>query len=485
MSAKDLAKDLPDAVWRWTGGGPAEALNEMAEELGRVMVMPPENDPAQEAMQLEELIARMAANAEQLGDPAHIELDDGRHLSVLGRRKGDEVLVVARDESDLHHIQENLLSTSAHAALGSLAAGLAHEVNNPLTVVVGLAEILATRQDLPEGVLEDVQLIQSSSRRAAQIVRDLLCFSRAQTNLEETDFDLTQAISEVLGLLRESLEQRDVRIVLIPPPRPVWIQAPRGLLQQAILSIAQNGAEAVIDSRRGDRGEVSVVPGEDRLLVRIRDNGPGVPKDMLRRIFMPFFTTRDVGHGTGLGLVTARAALRRLGGDVHYEPAEPGAMFVVRLPASRVIDFDEPLTEHEEPANSPEEVFEEPSHARVLCIDDDEEVLHMYARILGGVGHGVTILSDGAAVVPHLEEGHDYDVILLDVHMPGTSGLDIYADLRERWPHLAQRVVLATANANTQEVAELCQAHAIHVLEKPVRIGDLLECVQRRGYTDD
>lgn len=248
-----------------------------------------------------------------------------------------EALVV-----ELRETQEQLVQAGKLAALGQLAAGVAHEINNPLAGIMGYAQLLTeklqraaregvTSEDIPR-FISYVENMEKQSQRCKHIVQNLLKFARASTQEEMSEIDCNRVIEETLGLIAHQLEQSSIDVVTHYDPQLPRVYAQEGKLQQVITNIVINAMQAI--EQRGSI-TISTAQRQDRVVVTIRDTGVGIPTEHLNKVFEPFFTTKELGKGTGLGLSVTYGLVHEMGGRIELESAVgQGTTFTIALPVA-------------------------------------------------------------------------------------------------------------------------------------------------------
>jgi PAS domain S-box-containing protein len=248
----------------------------------------------------------------------------------------NEVLAILNDVTEEREIQERLYLTDRLASLGEMAAGIAHELNNPLTGVVALSQLML-EAGVPPEIKDDLEAISSEGQRAASVVKNLLSFARSHT-LSAQPVEINAIITQVLSLRVYEHRVNNIEVVTDFAPNLPDITADRFQMQQVFLNIVLNAEQAMIEFR--GRGNLTVttelLPGI--IKIAFSDNGPGIPPDILNRIFDPFFTTKEVGKGTGLGLSICYGIVTKQGGRI-YAQSQPGqgATFVVELPVNNAV----------------------------------------------------------------------------------------------------------------------------------------------------
>jgi len=257
-------------------------------------------------------------------------------VSIYPRRSQDGEIVgfrlLGHDITERKKAEQQLLMTSKLASIGELTARIAHELNNPLTGVIGYAQLLMDAPDVPPQVKSDLEKIYQESQRAAKIVHNLLSFAR-QRQPEKHLVDVNE-------LIQKTLEMRSYRLVTSNIELHLELQAglPRILadyhqLQQVLLNILVNAEQALAEVKHQGKIWLSSSAGHEYVTISIRDNGPGIPKSNITRIFDPFFTTKEVGKGTGLGLSVCHGIITAHGGNIYVDSrVGKGATFTIELP---------------------------------------------------------------------------------------------------------------------------------------------------------
>src|SRR5260370_26467062 len=262
-------------------------------------------------------------------------------LDLLGRQLGR--VEVYRDLTAQRVFHSKLLQTEKLAALGQMVSGVAHELSNPLTSIMGYAQRLLARQDLP-GRTEEVRQIYQEAERAGTNLRQLLLNAR-ETLPERRPVSLNQIVQRVMDLHRFSLAAEKIRVELDLAPALPFVKGDPGHLQQVLMNLVGNARHAL--EQHGQGGTIRLRTkriAERRVLLEVADNGPGIPQAILARIFDPFFTTKPAGVGTGLGLAIALSVVREHDGQVHgSSPPQAGPVFQIELPAASDMAHDEPL----------------------------------------------------------------------------------------------------------------------------------------------
>jgi two-component system NtrC family sensor kinase len=264
------------------------------------------------------------------GSTLHIEVsmkavrdDGGRVVKYRG---------VARDVTERVHLQTQLIQSAKLSGIGQMISGVAHELNNPLTTVMGYSQLLQA-SDVDETIKEDLRRIYDDALRAQRIVQNLLTFAR-QKRPQRGPVDINEVIEQTLSLRKYQLRVDNVEVVTELAENLPWTVADGDQLQQVLLNIINNAHQAVSQQRGGGILTIrSELVDGDTIRVTLADTGPGMPPQVLKRIFDPFFTTKDVGAGTGLGLSVSHGIIQEHGGRIWAESERgQGATFFVELP---------------------------------------------------------------------------------------------------------------------------------------------------------
>ena len=372
-------------------------------------------------------------------ESVHVRLD-GTKVPVLvsvtplgdGQRPGSYVVTV-QDLTDLKRTEERLQRAQRMEAVGRLAGGVAHEVNNMMTIIMGFSDLLSRELDLDGGRLREVEEIRKAAMRAAKITTQLLAFSRQQV-LQPTDLHLNQVVEEMVPVLRLMLPA-NVKVQTSLAPTDVAVRLDRSQLEQVLINLAFNARDAMIsggtirvsvDSRQLDEAEgrrligIPIPPGH-YALVSVRDTGHGMDEATLAQVFEPFFTTKAQGSGTGLGLSTVYGIVKQSRGYVWVESSlGKGTAFTICLPHLSGARAEQPEKPDRESARKGR-------GAMVMILEDEDGVRELAARVLGERGYRVAQARNGTEALAALDNGAATpDLLLTDVIVPdmGTEELE-------------------------------------------------------------
>jgi PAS domain S-box-containing protein len=384
----------------------------------------------------------------------------GRHL-ILGLFR--DISELKKTEAEKKLLEEKAKQASHLASIGEMAAGIAHEVNNPLTGVLGFSEVLM-RKDLPEAIRKDVEIIHRGAQRAASILSRMLTFAR-QRKAERTFTSINEIIETTLELRAYEMEANNIRVTRHLDPELPGTMADATQLQQAFLNIAMNAEMAIRDAHRAGNIWVGTETADSVIRITLKDDGVGIPPENMGKIFDPFFTTREVGKGTGLGLSVCHGIIAEHGGRI-YADSEPGrgTRFNVELP---IVAGEKPI-DLPWPADQPPKV----SGARVLVVDDEPLVRELLGQELAGEGYRVETVDGAAAALDRLR-GDDYHLVLLDIKMPGMSGIELYQQTCKLKPSLASRVIFITGDTMSPDTREFLSQAKVPYIAKPFNLEKL------------
>ena len=409
-------------------------------------------------------------------------------LDPIGRLLGR--VEVYRDLTAQRAFHSKLLQTEKLAALGQMVSGIAHELSNPLTSILGYAHRLLARQDLP-GRTEEVRQIYQEAERAGDVLRQLLLNAR-ESLPERRLVSLNQIVQRSMGLQRYSLATEKIRVETDLDPALPFVRGDPGHLQQVLMNLMGNARQAIEQHSEGGTIRLRTKGiGERRVLLEIADNGPGIPQSILARIFDPFFTTKPAGVGTGLGLAIVLSVVREHGGQVHVSsPPQGGAVFQVELPAASEMAPDEALGSpfpgrkkllHEamEPVgreNPTARAFESTKSARVLVVEDEPTVARLIADVLEDEGMQVDVLLDGREALDRATR-QSFDLVICDMKMPGLDGQHFYKSLERSGNSLRKRFLFVTGDIIAAQTREFLERHRLPHVAKPFRVEELTEKV--------
>ncbi len=405
---------------------------------------------------------------------------------ALALRKND---LIARFQESLITNEETriqLIQAEKLAGLAELMAGINHELNNPLSVIVGNADLLL-RQDLDDETRERLGKMNDEALRAKRLVENLLITARGEEVIGK-EVNLNEIVQQAIALLRYQVSLDDVRIETnLSDDLPPSVLDPFQI-QQLIFNLVNNARQAMLTTDRASRRIIVTTemvrggaPDEaaeesgPTVHLQVRDSGPGIEEQNLRRVFDPFFTTKEVGSGTGLGLSICFRIVQQFDGSITAgnHPEGGGAVFDIWLPAS----LGEPQPSIESPVEN--RVVERPSRmGSVLLVDDEENILDLMEEAFRQAGHEVTLTRNGQEALKHLLESGPPNAIVLDLKMPVMDGREFFSRLTEELPTLTDRVLFLTGDTLSNSARMFLTSVGRPYLSKPFALDELVGSVE-------
>ncbi len=435
----------------------------------------------------------------QRGGPFEIEYrlrgqqDSWRLIRDRGFCEHDEnadpvrVLGIMSDITDERKSEERLRRAEKLASLGGLAAGAAHEINNPLAAISLAAQMLLEDDRLPDDVLDDVRIIERQAGRAGEVTDRMLVFARRREG-ERDAYDINDLVREVLAAQRYEIETHAITLQENPAAElpKVWIDPVQ--IERVLTNLIINAEKALADVPEDNRQlMVTTRPSGEGVAVDIADTGPGILDHVLPNIFDPFFTTREVGQGTGLGLSMSHSIVEAHGGELKVQtiPGE-GTTFTMELPRAEE-EEDESEKTIGGTRRVPDFVLQEETSARplsILVVDDEKEIRQLAHRFLTGKGHSVAQAATGREALK-LVMANEYDGVVLDLRMPDMSGEGFFDWLRQNRPEMANKVTLISGDLGNPQTVEILERIGRPYLLKPFKAHELLAHIEKSAGPPD
>jgi len=380
---------------------------------------------------------------------------------------GDQFAIAiakAKMIEELKRKQEQLIQSEKLASIGQLISSIAHEINNPLTPIIGYSQRLLAQNDLDEKQKKSLEIIHNSAQRVFKIIDKLLSFSRKYVPV--------RTLEDINNLLEKSLEFREYQLKLanIEIDKDLYPDLPKTMvdvhqIQQVFTNIILNAEEAMIESRqKGNLGIKTRLKNKDTIEIVFTDNGPGISKEILGKVFDPFFTTKEPGKGTGLGLFVAYSIMQEHGGVIHASNNQDGGtIFILELP---VMGQDQSA-----PADFQRRTVSDVNavHAkRVLIVDDEEVVTGLIKTVLEDEDNIVDVATNGRIALDQIKS-NQYDLIICDIRMPEVSGMTLYKEIEKSYPELADRVMFITGDPSYETMEFLNHVDNPYIV-KPFKV---------------
>ncbi|WP_166646506.1 hybrid sensor histidine kinase/response regulator [Zavarzinia compransoris] len=399
----------------------------------------------------------------------------------IGGERTTTRIVYMLDVSAQKALEEQFVQSQKMQAVGQLAGGIAHDFNNLLTAIIGFCDLLLTRHGPGDDSFPDVMQIKQNANRAANLVRQLLAFSRRQT-LRPKIIDIRDTLNDLSTLLRR-LIGANIRLDLQHAPDLGLVRVDPSQFDQVIINLVVNARDAMAEggritiktrnlSRRELRRHPALqLPPGDYVMIEVADSGHGIPRDVLPKIFEPFFTTKEVGAGTGLGLSTVYGIVKQTGGSITVD-SEPGQGTTFRIALPRHVGGAEADTEAAAEAPEKPETAAAPGNETVLIVEDEDAVRNFSVRALRRQGYQVLEAPTGEEALEIIESGAArIELLISDVVMPTMDGPSLARRAQELLPDL--KVILISGYAEEQFRKSLDPGLAFTFLAKPFSLKQL------------
>jgi two-component system NtrC family sensor kinase len=418
---------------------------------------------------------RIEAHAISLNKADGSELNLELNMAALSDEAGNVngTVWVGRDVSELKSAQLQLLQAKKLSSIGEVISGVAHELNNPLSGVLGYSQLLLSKKEAV-GSANELMRIHESALRCQKIVKNLLSFARVHKP-ERVYLGLNGIVEKSIELRRYQLEVHNVEVI-----KNLDTELPRTMLdfhqiQQVLVNLINNAHQAIAATQRqSGRLEVRTWHDSHNVMLEVRDDGVGMDHTTLERIFDPFFTTKEQGQGTGLGLSVSYGIVREHGGKIYAKSrVGEGTTFLIEIPIHGEADDDLPI-ERPVAIDGP---AREVAGKRVLVVDDEPMIVDLLVEILRGASFQIDTAANGAEAARKVAKSR-YDVIVSDVRMPQMNGMQMYRKLLETRPELAGRVLFVTGDLIDPETAEFVRKVDAPTIAKPLDIHEVVNAVK-------
>jgi len=460
----------PDVIVATDGAGRVTEFNRAAEDLTGCFAKEALGQPLEKVFPAAASQVDAGRKGRELvltrpdGGTCEIRLVSAPLTDASGEAAGSVLL--GTDVTDLRRAEKSLAQAERLSSLGEVVAGVAHELNNPLSAVLGYAQLL--QADLTrDGLERDLARIVESARRCQRIVVNLLSFARKHPAKKMAQ-DLNACVRKVIDLKTYHLRAARIEAVLEladPLPRALF---DFHQIEQVILNLLNNAEQSIASTGKPGRVVLRSFALDGEIRFEIEDDGPGVPQSVRHRIFDPFFTTKDIGMGTGLGLSVSYGIVQEHQGRIELLPDRPGggACFAVTLPRAVGVAAEDAAVAPFTPVPKPL------LGRRVLVAEDEPLVLDLFSRLLEADGATVTLARDGEEAWSRILET-DFDLIVADLRMPNLDGRALYERVVEEKPSMVRRFVFATGDLVRQESLKFLEGLPNRILAKPLDVDNV------------
>jgi PAS domain S-box-containing protein len=377
-------------------------------------------------------------------------------------------IAIKRDISETKNLQQQLIQAEKLSSMGTFVSGVAHELNNPLSSILGFAQSLATKNNLPTEMMNMIKIIEQESKRAAVIVHDLLRFSKKQTS-GKTPLIINDVLARVLNLQTYHFHKESLEVKTDYSKAPLTIKGDINQLQQVFINIIVNAHYEMTKAKVKGVLSIKSEKKEKDVLISIENNGPPIAKNHLSKIFDPFFSTKRIGKGTGLGLSISYGIIKDHGGKIWAENVgDSGVRFLIALPL--VFDEAKKLIPQSKNSLLPKDI-------QILLAYEDEDVHRSIMSVFSKEGLSAQSAKNGKKA-ENLLELNNFDVILSDVQLPRMKGLKLGKWLKRNKPEDLQKLVILTGIID-KKISDYCEKFNCEYLIKPVKKEGLIEIIRK------
>jgi PAS domain S-box-containing protein len=401
---------------------------------------------------------------------AHVTCEGSANLVQYNKRPVLQINV--REITERKEMETQLRRGEKLSALGQLIAGVAHELNNPLAVIMGYSQIMTKQRSMEARAKTDMLKILHESERAAKIVRNLLTFARPREP-QMSVVDINRLVNGVLTIHDTHLQGGDIELVKRLAPNLPKTKADPNQIEQVVTNLVTNAIQALMSHAGARKLEISTEIVNSAIRIAVADSGPGIQQDIITKIFDPFFTTKAPGKGTGLGLSISYSIVEEHRGRIWVQSqCGKGAKFFVELPivaCPDALDIPEPVAA--EPTRDPQA-----TQRRLLIVDDEPGIVEVLKEVLGGSGYLVETATNGADALNRISAGR-FDLIISDLCMPEVDGQKLYKTVRDAYPNLAKRIIFVTGDTVSSNSRAFLEWTGNRWFSKPFNIREIEQVV--------
>jgi PAS domain S-box-containing protein len=402
-----------------------------------------------------------------------LRASSGPLFDADGRISG--VVSSIRDITQTKEFEQQLLQKERFASMGQMMAGAAHELNNPLTAILGVSDLLRERAP-DDSSRRQIEIVLQQARRAAAIVQNLLAFA-VPSGQKRGKVKVDEIVRRAVESQQQALEQKNIKVEIAVAGVLPNVEGDSKLLTQVFTNILLNAEQAISGARDHGIVRISLSHADNLVVIAFADDGPGIPQELVDKIYDPFFTTKRPGGGSGLGLTICLSVIKDHGGRIEVQSAPGGgALIRVLLPAvsTVVLESKSPAAQ----ARAASIVSPALSGHRLLIVDDEESIREIVEEGLSARGMIVESAGSSEEALSHLA-ANSYEIILCDFNLPGLNGEQLFEQLRAHaretkpYPSSAPRFVFMTGDFLDPSMIASFSERGAHVLQKPFHIAEL------------
>lgn len=388
----------------------------------------------------------------------------------IKRLAPSQVLVIMRDITVKKRFAQKSMQTEKLTSLGLLTSGIAHELNNKLTPILGFAELIDASSLSPADKKRLLAIINSANA-AKSIVGSLLLFSR-DIPPQKTVFDVREAIGRTINLYDSTVKKRNIKIITEISSRPLNIRADMNCMEQIMVNLINNSIDAI--GENSGRITIRSFPEGDHVCIHVEDTGLGISEEVIPKIFDPFFTTKAQGKGTGLGLSICYGIIKDHGGDIMLENTGAGTIAKIRLPAATGdISRDHLPDKMESSVNKKDRK----RRTHIMVVEDEDDLLDLMIDALSPYYYVISY-KNGKEALGHIND-YDWGLIISDLRMPEMDGMEFYREVLKVTPRLRDIFVFITGDTYDLQVKTFFEETGVIFIKKPFKIKEIMDIVQR------
>ncbi len=392
----------------------------------------------------------------------------------IKRLSSSQTLIVMRDITAKRRMDQRAMQTEKLTSLGLLTSGIAHELNNKLTPILGFADLISTK-DMSVKDRKRHSIIINAANSAKHIVESLLKFSRNKPP-EKIAFDMRDMIKRTVSLYAPTVKKRGIRLQCDECSEPLYVRADMNCIEQVLVNFINNAIDAIDDQPGIIKLKTGLADGYVHL--SIEDSGPGIPEEIMTKIFDPFFTTKSKDKGTGLGLSICYGIISDHKGEISLENTGQGAVARIKIPAMLTDKQEQQEAAKAEKAPSITRMQDPGKRSMIMVVEDEEDLLDLMVDTLSPY-YEVTPFNNGRTAYDHLTE-RKWELIISDLRMPVMDGMELYYTAVKDHPGLKKKFMFITGDTYDYQIKEFLEATGVAFLRKPFRIKDLREIVNQQ-----